>query len=57
MPEDHIYLKLASWHVPKLRFRAHLGKCKILLHCNGPFKRDDMKYFVGRGPMNEITEF
>ena len=43
MPEEHNYLILTSYHVPKVRYRAHGPKWKPLLHYTESLESDDIK--------------
>ena len=38
-------LILTSKHIPKVRYRNHSKKCKLLLHCTESLERDDIEIF------------
>ena len=48
MSEEHNRLILTSYHVPKLRYRAHSRKYKPVIHCTESLERDDIEYLVYR---------
>ena len=57
MPEEHSYLILTSWHVPKLRYRAYAKKGKPLLHCTDHLSMSILKNLLHRRKMNITVEF
>ena len=45
MLEEHNCLIFTSQPVSKLRYRAHVQKCKPLVHCTESLKHDDIEIF------------